>query len=179
MIDKNKGKSLKVASGVQAESQKHPGGSFPVPVPHLLYRDWQKLKIDGRSWVSKEVKRIVGRLLEPFNGSAPPAAQILAEITAKNLLVGLRVEGLFLSGHDLARNALRDYVTLVNCNSANLMRLYEMAKERKPDSKTPTLAEYLEAAGKLVSVKAEADPSKPAKAEAADPAPPQPKKTLF
>jgi hypothetical protein len=51
--------------------------------------------------VCKEVKRIVGRLLEPFNSSSPGTAQILAEITAKNLMVALRVEGLSFKGADL------------------------------------------------------------------------------
>ncbi len=151
---KNNGGSRKGADRVQGAEQKHPGGAFPVQVPHLLYRDWKSLKPDGRSWFAKEVKRIVGRLLEPFKGSIPPAAQILAEITAKNLMVALRVEGLFFKGADLARNTLRDYVGLVNSNSANLARLFEMSKHEKPDDRVPTLEEYLKRAAKAQPVPA-------------------------
>lgn len=128
-------------------------------MPHLLKRDWQSIKIQGNTWCGLEIKRTVGFLLKPFNGTVPPAAQILAEITAKNLLIALRVGGLLIRGADLPPYILRDYITLSNGNSANLVRLFEMAKGGSPGEKTPSLAEYLEAMkiGKLVAV----EPGKP------------------
>jgi hypothetical protein len=52
----------------------------------------------------------------------------------------------------------------VNSNSANLARLFEMAKGNAPTEKVPSLAEYLEAikSGKLVA----GEPGKPDEGEA-------------
>jgi hypothetical protein len=96
----------------------------------------------------------MGFLLEPFNGIVPPAAQILAEITAKNLLIALRGGGLLIGGADLPPYVFRDYITLTNSNSGNLMRLFEMARAQVPGEKAPSLQEYLQAIqkGQLVPV---------------------------
>ena len=47
---------------MQGESPKTPGGAFPVITPHLLYRDWQALKVDGRSFYAKRKKELIGKL---------------------------------------------------------------------------------------------------------------------
>ena len=119
--------------------------------PHLLYRDWQALKVDGRSFYAKRKKELIGKLLDHFKPPVPGTAEILANITAANLLLALRLEGLLHTGK-LAPSAFQDYLRLTNSNSANLVRLWSMAKEAPAPERVPSLPEDLEAmkSGKLM-----------------------------
>jgi hypothetical protein len=142
----NKGLDTKEA---QKESAKTKGGAYPVTVPHLLYRDWRKLKVDGRSWFAKRKKELIAALLDPFNGDVPVTARILADITSTNLLVARRMEG-FLQLAAIPPNTLRDYIALTNCNASNLIRLYQMAQNASEKPKIPGLDEYLKSLGAKV-----------------------------
>lgn len=142
-MTKNKKRGRSEGAGkVQAESPKGPGGAFPVAIPHLLYRDWQALKVDGRSWYAKRKKELIGKLLEHFRPPIPGPAEVLANITATNLLLMLRLEGLMHTGQ-VAPSTFQDYIRLTNSNSANLMRLWSMARESGPAERVPSLQEYL------------------------------------
>jgi len=149
MKEENKKNNGKGAVGAQADNVKTPGGAFPVTVPHLLYRDWRKLRVDGRSWFAKRRKELISALLEPFNGSIPAPARILADITATNLLVARRMEG-FLQLAAIPPNTLRDYIALTNCNAANLIRLYQIAQNSAAKPNIPGLDEYLKSLGAKV-----------------------------
>lgn len=149
MIKENKKNNGKGAVEAQADSAKTPGGAFPVTVPHLLYRDWQKLKVDGRSFYAKRKKELIAALLEPFNGQVSATARILADITSTNLLVARRMEG-FLQLSTIPPNTLRDYIALSNCNAANLIRLYQIAQNSAAKPNIPGLDEYLKSLGAKV-----------------------------
>ena len=149
MKEENKKISGEGAAGAQIDSAKTPGGAFPVTVPHLLYRDWRKLKVDGRSWFAKRKKELITALLEPFNGKIPATARILADITSTNLLVARRMEG-FLQLAAIPPNTLRDYIALTNCNATNLIRLYQMAQNSAVKPNIPGLDEYLKSLGAKV-----------------------------
>jgi hypothetical protein len=139
----NKKHSTKEGAGkVQGEVPKTPGGAFPVTTPHLLYKDWQALKVDGRSYYAKRKKEIIAKLLDHFTPPIPGPAEVLANITAANLLLALRLEGLLHTGK-LAPSAFSDYLRLTNSNSANLVRLWSMAKEAPAPEKFPSLEQYL------------------------------------
>jgi hypothetical protein len=142
MTNKSERQQNKGANKVQAEAPKTPGGAFPVTTPHLLYRDWHALKVDGRSFYAKRKKELISKLLENFKLPIPGPAEILANITASNLLLALRMEGMLHTG-TLAPSAFQDYLRLTNSNSANLVRLWTMAKEAPAAEKTPILDEYL------------------------------------
>ena len=128
---------------MQGETPKKPGGAFPVAIPHLLYRDWQNIKVDGRSWYAKRKKELIAKLLEHFKPPVPGPAEVLANITASNILLALRLEGLLHTGK-LAPSTFSDFIKLTNSNSANLARLWSMAKTSEPIEKMMSLPEYIE-----------------------------------
>jgi hypothetical protein len=159
MTNHKKRSTKQGADKVQGEGPKTPGGAFPVLTPHLLYRDWQALKVDGRSFYAKRKKEIIAKLLDHFKPPIPGPAEILANITAANLLLALRLEGLLHTGK-LAPSAFQDYLRLTNSNSANLVRLWSMAKEAPAPEKFPTLEQYLASlkeAGKVQVVEGSGD----------------------
>ena len=129
---------------MQAEGPKKRGGAFPVTIPHLLYRDWQALKVDGRAWYAIQRKNLIAKLLEPFSQPVHPAAEQLARITACNLLLALRLEGTIHQG-TLAQGAFDYYLRLCNMNSSNLALLYRMSREPAPAPAAPSLQDYLSA----------------------------------
>lgn len=142
MKEENKNNQGLAVVGAQVDSEKPRGGAYPVTVPHLLYRDWRQLKVDGRSWFAKRKKELITALLEPFSDPIPATARILADITSTNLLVARRMEG-FLQLAAIPPNTLRDYIALTNCNASNLIRLYELAQSRASKSNIPGLDDYL------------------------------------
>jgi len=154
----------KATRKVKDDSPKTPGGAFPVLTPHLLYRDWQALKVDGRSFYAKRKKELIGKLLDHFKPPVPGTAEILANITAANLLLALRLEGLLHTGK-LAPSAFQDYLRLTNSNSANLVRLWNMAKDGAPGDQAPDLREYLA----MLQAAAKATPIHQVEAEGAGP----------
>jgi hypothetical protein len=150
MKEENKDNQDSGAVGAQADSSKSVACVHPVTVPHLLYKNWRALKIDGRSWYAKRKKELITRLLEPFNGQIPATVKILAEITTINLLIARRLEGFIQTTPILPSNTLRDYVTLTNSTSGNLQRLYEMATNSAAKPNIPGLEEYLKSCGAKV-----------------------------
>jgi len=147
MTEENKEKDISGAAGEQVNNSKSVACVHPVTAPHLLYKNWRALKIDGRSWYAKRKKELIAILLDPFSDPIPATARILAEVTAINLLIARRMEGFIQMTVILPPNTLRDYVTLVNSTSGNLQRLYEMAKNSATKPNIPGLNEYLKSLG--------------------------------
>jgi hypothetical protein len=150
MKEENIEKISPAINEAQVDGAKSVACVHPVTVPHLLYKNWRALKIDGRSWYAKRKKELITTLLEPFKGQIPATVKILAEITAINLLIARRMEGFIQTAVILPTNTLRDYVTLVNSTSGNLQRLYEMATNSATKPNIPGLEEYLKSCGAKV-----------------------------